>query len=316
MPFLVRRLASTIVMLGIVSVMVFSLMLLMPGDPVKLMLGEATTPELEAQVRQDLGLDLPIHVRYVRWIRDALHWNFGRSIRTQEYVASEAWLHVGPTFEIGVLALGMSLVFGMTLGCVAAYRRGSLWDSGATIGAVVGVCVPHFWLGMLLILFFGAQLGWFPIQGWVRWEESPVGSLKTAFLPALTLAMGLTAETARMTRSAMVEVLNEDYIRTARSKGLSEFLVVTKHALRQALVITATTVGLQIGRLIGGAVLTETIFAVPGLGRWVAEAVFFRDFLVVQFAVVMTAMVVLAVNMLTDLLYALVDPRIRYGTTS
>jgi peptide/nickel transport system permease protein len=312
MPYLIRRLASTVVMLVIVSVIVFSLMLVMPGDPVKFILGEAATAELEAQLRRDLGVDLPAHARYVRWLGDALRWNFGRSIRTQEHVTSEAWLHVGPSLEIGVLALAMSLSIGITLGCVAAYHRGSLWDSGATIGAVVGVCLPHFWLGMLLILFFGAQLGWFPVQGWVHWSDSPLGSLKTAFLPALTLSMSLTAETARMTRSAMVEVLGEDYIRTARAKGLTEFAVVMKHALRQALVITVTTVGLQIGRLVGGAVLTETIFSVPGVGRWVAEAVFFRDFLVVQFAVVMTALLVLFVNMLTDLMYAVVDPRTRY----
>jgi peptide/nickel transport system permease protein len=296
----------------LVSVVIFGLLLLLPGDTATVLLGEQATPELLTQVRTELGLDRPVPERYVLWLGRALRGDFGRSTRTQQPVAEAVLQRVPPTLQITAVALVFAIALGIPLGMLSALRRGKLLDLVTTAFVLSGTAMPSFWLGILLVLLFSLQLKLLPASGWSALGDNPLASLQHTVLPSLTLGLLMASAVARQSRGCLLEVLIQDYIRTARAKGLRDGAVVVGHALRNALLPVVTIIGLQIGRLIGGAVVVETIFAVPGMGRLMIDSIFTRDFPVVQACALFIAIGVLAISLLTDVAYAYLDPRIRY----
>ena len=312
LQYTVRRLVLMLPVLLVVTLMVFSLMLLLPGDPAMALLGENLDPEAYVTVRKALGLDQPVPVQYVRWLSKTLQGDLGRSLHTREPVLTIISTHLPRTLYLTLAAMLVSLIIAIPAGVIAALRRNSFVDTAATVSAMVGVAVPNFWLGVMCILFFSVTLGWFPVSGYVSVLEDPWLSLQHMALPAITLGTAIAAEVTRMTRSSLLEVLDRDYILTARAKGLRERSVVLIHALKNALIPVVTIVGLQMGRLFGGAVVTESIFAVPGLGTLLVSGIFSRDFPIVQAVVLVMALAVLSCNLIVDLLYTWLDPRIRY----
>lgn len=303
---LLRRLVSTAgVVLG-VAVLVFLLIHLIPGDPVDVMLGEAAQPADRAALRQSLGLDLPLHVQLFNYLDGLLHLDLGRSLHSQRPILDLLAERLPATVELALAALAVTLLLAVPLGLVAAARHDTAWDHGAMTFSLLGVSIPNFWMGPLLILVFALGLGWFPVSG-----REGAGAV---VLPALTLGTSLAAILARMIRSSVLEVLGEDFIRTAYAKGLSRRQVLIRHALPNALLPVITVLGLQLGTLLAGAVITETVFSWPGIGLLTIEAIQTRDYPVVQACVLLIALTYVVVNMLTDLLYALIDPRIRLGS--
>lgn len=303
---LLRRLVSTAgVVLG-VAVLVFLLIHLIPGDPVDVMLGEAAQPADRAALRQSLGLDLPLHVQLFNYLDGLLHLDLGRSLHSQRPILHLLAERLPATVELALAALAVTLLLAVPLGLVAAARHDTAWDHGAMTFSLLGVSIPNFWMGPLLILVFALGLGWFPVSG-----REGAGAV---VLPALTLGTSLAAILARMIRSSVLEVLGEDFIRTAYAKGLSRRQVLIRHALPNALLPVITVLGLQLGTLLAGAVITETVFSWPGIGLLTIEAIQTRDYPVVQACVLLIALTYVVVNMLTDLLYALIDPRIRLGS--
>lgn len=302
---LLRRLASTAgVVLGVV-VLVFLLIHLIPGDPVDVMLGEAAQPADRAALRQSLGLDLPIHIQLLNYFDGLIHLDLGRSLHSQRPILDLLAERLPATLELALAALAVTVLLAVPLGLVAAARHDTAWDHGAMTFSLLGVSIPNFWMGPLLILVFALGLGWFPVSG-----REGAGAV---VLPALTLGTSLAAILARMIRSSVLEVLGEDFIRTAYAKGLSRRQVLIRHALPNALLPVITVLGLQLGTLLAGAVITETVFSWPGIGLLTIEAIQTRDYPVVQACVLLIALTYVLVNMLTDLLYALIDPRIRLG---
>lgn len=289
------------VMLGVCT-LVFLLTHLIPGDPVTAMLGETARPADQEALRHALGLDLPIATQYGRYLSGLLQLDLGRSFQDQRPVAEILGERLPATLQLAAAALLLALLLAVPLGLLAARRRGSLFDSAAMVFSLIGVSMPSFWLGPLLILVFSLWLGWTPVSG----SEHPLSLV----LPAVTLGTALAAVLARMVRASVLEVLGEDYVRTARAKGLSEFAVLYRHALRNAWLPVLTLVGLQLGGLLGGAVITETVFAWPGVGSLLVESIQARDFPLVQGCVLLISLVYVFVNALTDLAYARVDPRI------
>jgi peptide/nickel transport system permease protein len=273
---------------------------------------ENLDPEAYTTVRKEFGLDRPIPVQYVMWLSKTLQGDLGRSLHTREPVLTIISTHLPRTLYLTLGAMLVSLLIAVPAGVVAALRRNSFLDTAATVSAMVGVAVPNFWLGVMCILFFGVTLGWLPVSGYVGVLEDPWMSLQHMLLPAVTLGTAIAAEVTRMTRSSLLEVLDRDYILTARAKGLREQSVILVHALKNALIPVVTIVGLQMGRLFGGAVVTESIFAVPGLGTLLVSGIFSRDFPIVQAVVLVMALAVLGCNLIVDLLYTWLDPRIRY----
>lgn len=306
-------------------------MRLIPGDPVEVMMGERATAAEIAQVRGRLGLDQPWPVQFVRFLQRALAGDFGRSVRTQETVLAEIGLALPVTLELSILSITVAVVVGVAAGVIAATRRHSWFDNLAMVGVLIGISMPVFWTGLLLIMVGAVFLGWFPVSGLldegIRLPrmtglyllDSLLNGNWTAFrsalahyiLPTVTLASIPVAIIARMSRSAMLEEVRREYVTTARSKGLAERTVTFKHALRNALLPVVTVVGLQFGSLLSGAVLTETIFALPGLGRLAVVSIFSRDYPVIQGIAVVAATLFVAINLLVDLLYLALDPRIR-----
>jgi peptide/nickel transport system permease protein len=302
---LLRRLASTAgVVLG-VAVLVFLLIHLIPGDPVDVMLGEAAQPADRDALRQSLGLDLPIHIQLLNYFDALIHFDLGRSLHSQRPILDLLAERLPATVELALAALAVTVLLAVPLGLVAAARHDTAWDHGAMTFSLLGVSIPNFWMGPLLILVFALGLGWFPVSG-----REGAGAV---VLPALTLGTSLAAILARMIRSSVLEVLGEDFIRTAYAKGLSRRQVLIRHALPNALLPVITVLGLQLGTLLAGAVITETVFSWPGIGLLTIEAIQTRDYPVVQACVLLIALTYVVVNMLTDLLYALIDPRIRLG---
>jgi len=297
----------------LISIVSYSMVRLLPGDPVVAMFGEQGDPVVMARVRADLGLDQPAWLYYFTWVGRAVQGDFGRSIQSNRPVLEILRDRLLPTFQLTIMAALITGLIAIPLGIISAARRGTPLDVGASVFAMLGLSIPNFWLGILFIYLFSLTLGWLPPSGWRDPTIEPVASLRYMLLPALTLGMALAASIMRQMRSSMLEVLLLDYVRTARAKGVRRQDVVLRHALRNALIPVITVAGLMIGRLLGGSVISETIFAIPGLGRTTVDAIFSRDFPIVQGAVLMMAMVVLAINFIVDLLYALVDPRIRYG---
>jgi len=309
--FLVQRAAISVVTLFVISMIVFTGVRMIPGDPARVMAGsEADEAGLE-EVRQKYGLGDPIAFQYLRWLGLAVRFDLGESIRTRESVVKIVASKLPITIELAFLSLLVAVGIAIPAGVLAAVRRNTVWDvltSGASLG---GVSIPNFWLGIMLILFFSVRLGWLPASGFVPLWESPLANLQRMLMPAFVLGTALAAVLMRQTRNSMIEVMSADYIRTAYSKGLAGRVVVFRHAIRNSLIPVVTILGLQMGALMSGAVVTEQIFVVPGFGRLIVEAVFTRDYPLVQGVVLITASSYVLINLLVDVSYSLLDPRIR-----
>ncbi len=310
--YAMRKIVNAIPILIGVSILVFLLVHLTPGDPARILAGPEAYEEDIAAIRERLGLNDPIHVQYWRFISSAVRLDFGRSFRTQRPVTQDILMRFPNTLQLAMVAITWSVIFGVGIGVYAGVRPNSIGDSLSMGAALVGVSAPSFWKGLLLMLIFAYLLGWLPASGMGESFFSADG-LKRMIMPAITLGTGTAAVMARMTRSSMLEVLNQDYIRTARSKGLSERNVVYRHALRNALIPVVTLIGLQLGVLMGGAVITEQVFAWPGVGTLVINGINARDYPMVQACILLIATIFVVVNLLVDLTYSLIDPRIRYN---
>ena len=312
--YILSRIVELIPVLFFVTLIVFAFSHLLPGDAITAQIGSlGGEGEAIERARRELGLDQPIVVQYGVWLRGVLTGDFGRSIMTHQPVSNALIERFPVTLQLAAESLLISFMIAFPVGVLSAYRRNSRIDRIATILALTGVAMPSFWLGLLMILFFSVQLGWFPPSGYVKFSENPWQNLYHMALPAFALGAVQAAVVMRQIRSSLLEVLNEDYIRTARAKGLTESRVLLTHALRNALLPVLTVMGLQVGRVLGGSVIVETVFAIPGLGRYSVNAIFAHDYPVVQGAVLLTALVVVIANLVTDLLYAVFDPRIRLG---
>jgi peptide/nickel transport system permease protein len=309
--FIGRRLLVMLPTLVLVSMFVFALQQLLPGDPAEAMAGEERDPQVIEYLRAKYRLDQPIPVQYAYWLGSILQGDFGQSIRTQLPIGEMILQKLPITIQLAVMAMLVAILIGIPAGIVAAVWRGTRLDHGANVVALSGLSIPNFWLGIMLILLFSVQLGWLPSGGYVSPGEDLAANLKGMLLPAFVLGTGNAAVLMRHTRSAMLGVLRQDYIRTARAKGVRERLVVLKHALRNALVPVVTLGTLQFGELLAGAVLTEQVFSIPGFGKLIVDAVFTRDYAVVQAVVLCVAVAFLLMNLLADVAYVLLNPRLR-----
>ena len=310
--FLVKRLATTLPTLLLVSMLIFGLQQLLPGDPAKILAGEDQDPTVVAYLRTRLHLDEPLPLRYAYWVGGVLRGDLGESVRTQQPVRELILQKLPVTVELALLAFLIALAIGIPSGIVAAVGRGTAWDAAANIFALWGLSTPNFWLGILMILLFSVQLGWLPASGYVSPFEDLGANLAAMIMPAFVLGNAIAAVLMRHTRSAMLQVLGADYVRTARAKGLSERTVVLKHALRNALTPIITLGALELGTLLSGAVLTEQVFTIPGFGKLIVDSVFNRDYAVVQGVVLVTATAYIVLNLLADLAQFLVNPRLRH----
>ena len=308
--FLLRKAGAALVVVFLSSVVVFLGVRALPGDPALALGGENRDPEVLAAIRHEYGLDRPLPVQYAKWAWRALHGNLGLDAR-QLSVAHTIVTRIPITLELAFLAVLLGTLIGVVAGIVAAVRRGKLSDHAATTFALVGLSLPHFWLGLLMIILFAVDLSWLPAGGYVSFGAHPIANLEHMVMPAIVLGTGLSAVLMRQTRSSMLTSLNADYVRTARAKGLPELLVVAKHALRNSLITVTTVVGLQLGALISGAVITEQIFVIPGFGRLTLEAIEQRDYTLLQGVVLVAATGYVVVNLLVDVVYSLLNPRIR-----
>ncbi len=300
---LVSRLLSTLVVIFGVATIVFFLIHLVPGDPVEVMLGESAQQADREALRSALGLDQPIHIQFLNYLNGLLHFDLGNSLHSKRPISEELLERIPATVELAVTSLLVAIMIAFPLGVMAAVRKSTLWDSTAMTISLLGVSIPNFVMGPLLILIFSVQLGWFPVSG-----REGVGTL---ILPAITLGTALAAILSRMVRSTLLEVLNEDFVRTARAKGLSETTVIWKHALKNAMLPIITLLGLQLGVLLAGSIITEIVFSWPGIGQLTIESIKRRDYPVVQACVLLISLTYVVVNMLTDLAYSWLDPRIR-----
>jgi peptide/nickel transport system permease protein len=309
---ILRRLVATIPVLLLVTAGVFALIHLTPGDPIDAMMAESVDDSVKRELRRDLGLDRPLYLQYATWMGRLLQGDLGRSIRNREPVTENVGRRIKPSLQLAGLAMAISLLVATPIGILSAARRNSTLDRFGTSFALFGICMPNFLIALLLIFLFGVTLRWLPISGYVDPMEEPWEGIRSLALPAITLGLALAAVITRTLRSSMLEALSEDYIRTARAKGLSEGAVIRAHALKNALIPVVTVLGLQLGTLIGGAVITEYVFALPGVGRLVVDAVFARDYPLVQGVVLLIAVGFILSNLMVDLLYGWIDPRIRH----
>jgi len=330
--YILRRLLNLIFVLLIVSVLIFVLIRLAPGDPARVMAGEHASPEILAEMRAKWGLDKPIIEQYFIWFSHVMHGDFGKSILSHESILKELLLRFPNTFELSLFAIIFAIFIGLPAGIVSAVRRYSIFDYTSMFIALFGVSMPVFWLGIMLLIIFGVKLNWLPIGGRLSVYTSlrPIthfylldslielnfpaflDTLKHLALPAIALGTIPMAFLARITRSSMLDVLHQDYIRTAKSKGLTQNVVIRKHALKNALIPILTAAGTEFALLMGGAILTETVFSWPGIGRYVVLAVNARDYPAVQGSVIFIALLIALVNLTVDILYAYIDPRIHY----
>ncbi|MBB6577701.1 glutathione ABC transporter permease GsiC [Comamonas odontotermitis] len=302
--YLLKRLLGLIPTLLIVAVLVFGFVHMLPGDPARLAAGPEAGPETIELVRKDLGLDLPLHQQFIRFFGNALQGDFGKSVRTKRPVSQEIAERFGPTFWLTVVAMAWSVVLGMFLGIVSAVWRNKWPDRLGMTLAVSGISFPSFALGMLLMQYFSVNLGWLPTVGADTWKHY--------VLPSLTLGAAVAAVMARFTRSSFIDILKEDYVRTARAKGLKETVVVIKHGLRNAMIPVITMMGLQFGFLLGGSIVVEVVFNWPGMGRLLVDAVEMRDYPIIQALVLLFSLEFILINLVVDLLYAWINPTIRY----
>jgi peptide/nickel transport system permease protein len=311
MKRLIDYLAQLLPLLLIVSIIAFVLIDLLPGDAAMERVGLDATQEQLQRAREEMGLNDPLPLRYIYWLERAARGDLGRSLRSGEPVTSTLVRRVPVTVELALFGTGLAVLIGVPAGILAAVFRNGRVDAIVNLLALSGMAVPFFWLGLLLIMLFSLKLEWVPPSGYVSLAEDPLGNLKFMALPSLTIAVAFAATLMRQTRASMLEVLTADYIRTARAKGTSERRVILKHALRNALIPIITVMGLQMGSLLGGAIVTETVFALPGLGRMMVDGIFQRDFPSVQGALLVIIIAVVVTNLITDACYRLVNPRIK-----
>jgi peptide/nickel transport system permease protein len=311
LKYLLQRLALVVPTLFFVSVLIFGLQQLLPGDPAIALAGEDRDPNVVAYLRAKFHLDEPLPVRYWYWLSGVLHGDLGDSVRIQKPVMELILEKLPVTIQLATMAMLIALAIGITAGVISAVKKGTAWDYAANVFALWGLSTPNFWLGILLILLFAVQLGWLPASGYVSPFEDLKANLAAMIMPAFVLGNAIAAVLMRHTRSAMLQVLSSDYVRTARAKGLDEGVVVVKHALQNALIPIITLGALEFGTLLSGAVLTEQVFSIPGFGKLIVDAVFNRDYSVVQGVVLFTATVYITLNLLADLAYFLVNPRMR-----
>jgi peptide/nickel transport system permease protein len=309
--FLLRRAVESLVALFLASIVVFVGVRSLPGDPALAISGEGRDPEANAAIRARYGLDEPIPVQYVRWASFALQGDLGTSIRTRQPVAAEIVRRIPITLELAALAALVAIAIGLPLGILAAVRRQTVVDYLAGSVGLIGLSIPTFWLGLILILAFAIGLGVLPASGYVALTEDPLANLERMILPAVVLGLGFGAVLLRQVRSAMITSLGSDYVRTARAKGLTERQVVLQHALRNSLITVVTILGLELGALISGSVVTESIFLIPGFGRLIIEAVQRRDYPVIQGVALVSAVTYILINFIVDVLYSLLNPRVR-----
>lgn len=311
--FILRRLVLLVPVMFVVGIVVFTLIHLTPGDPASVILGPDATPEQVDQLRDRLGLDEPLHVQFISWFLNALKLDFGESLFIGEPVTRAMLDRAQPTGLLTLYALTLSIVIGVPAGVLAAVNRNTYIDRFLMVFSISGAAIPNFFLGILLILLFAVKLQWLPSGGYARIQEGVWEHAKHMFLPAFALGISSAGLLARLVRSSMLDVLKEDYVRTAFAKGLPNRLVIIRHALRNALIPAITVVGVSLGGLLGGAVVTETVFSIPGMGRLVVQSIARRDFPVIQGAIMTIAAIYVLANLLVDVLYVYVDPRVRYG---
>ena len=309
--YLLQRLALIVPTLIFVSMLIFGLQQLLPGDPAVVLAGEERDPNVVAYLHKKLHLDEPLPVRYLYWVNGVVHGDLGESLRMQKSVLSLILEKLPVTLELACLAIVIALVIGVPAGIVSAVHRNGAWDYAANVVALWGLSTPNFWLGIMLILLFSVTLGWLPASGFVSPFEDLKANLAALVMPAFVLGNAIAAVLMRHTRSAMLQVLSSDYVRTARAKGLPESGVILKHALRNALIPVITLGALELGTLLSGAVLTEQVFTIPGFGKLIVDAVFNRDYAVVQGVVLFTATAYITLNLIADIAYVIVNPQIR-----
>lgn len=309
--YILKRIGQSIIVLFIVTVLVFLVMHMMPGDPVAIYLGETATPEQVAFYTKEFGLDQPLYIQYFRWLTGLFHGEMGRSISFSMDVTQLLPKRIFTTLSVTVPAFIISVILGITLGVISSTHRGRFLDSFISVFANIGIATPAFWVGIILVYILSLQLKLLPVQGYTPLGEDFVLGIKKLVMPVIVLSLGHTASIARQTRSAMLEVISSDYIRTARSKGLREKTVTLRHGLRNALIPIVTLLGMSVGGLIGGTVLIEQLFVIPGVGSLMMTAIMNKDFMVVQNVVFIIAVFVMVCNLLVDILYGYIDPRIR-----
>ena len=309
--YLVKRLLSVLPTLLLVSMLIFGLQQLLPGDPAKILAGEEQDPNVVAYLTAKLHLDEPLPVRYGYWMAGVVQGDLGESVRTQLPVLSLILQKLPVTAELAFLAMCVAVLIGIPAGIASAVGRGTVWDYAANVFALWGLSTPNFWLGILMIMLFSVHLGWLPASGFVSPTEDLLGNLASMAMPAFVLGNAIAAVLMRHTRSAMLQVMQSDYVRTARAKGLDERTVILKHALRNALTPIITLGALEFGTLLSGAVLTEQVFTIPGFGKLILDAVFNRDYAVVQGVVLFTATTYIMLNLMADMAYFWVNPRLR-----
>ena len=311
LSFLPRRLLQLIPTLFLVSVLIFGLQQLLPGDPALVMAGEEKDPAVIEQIRQRYRLDQPLPMQYLYWVGGVLRGDLGESMRLGLPVSQLIAEKLPVTLQLATMAMTFALLIGIPAGVLSAVKKGTAWDVGANVFALWGLSTPNFWLGIMLIFLFSVQLGWLPASGYVSPFEDLGQSLAATVMPAFVLGNAIAAVLMRHMRSAMLQAMGADYVRTARAKGLRERAVVLRHALRNALTPVITLGALEFGTLLSGAVLTEQVFSIPGFGKLIVDAVFNRDYAVVQGVVLVTATVYIMLNLLADVLYVMVNPRLR-----
>jgi peptide/nickel transport system permease protein len=311
LSFLPKRLLQVLPTLFVVSVLIFLLQQLLPGDPALVMAGEEKDPAVIQQIREQYRLDQPLPVQYLHWIGGVLQGDLGESMRIKQPVSELILEKLPVTLQLATMAMVFAVLIGIPAGVLSAVKKGTAWDVGANVFALWGLSTPNFWLGIMLIFLFSVQLGWLPASGFVSPFEDLGQSLATTVMPAFVLGNAIAAVLMRHMRSAMLQAMSADYVRTARAKGLRETAVVLRHALRNALTPVITLGALEFGTLLSGAVLTEQVFSIPGFGKLIVDAVFNRDYAVVQGVVLVTATVYILLNLLADVLYVLVNPRLR-----
>ncbi len=309
--FLVRRLLLTLPVLFFVSVIVFSLISLIPGDPARVLLGEEVSTDALEVLRKQLGLDRPLHIRYLYWLGRIVKGDLGKSVRDGRPVLDTLLQKLPTTIELAITSLIVAWAIAIPAGVLAAWKRRSAWDYGATTVALAGISIPNFWLGIMLIYLLAVNLRLLPPSGYVEPWIDLSRNLRLMVMPSIVLGSALAALVMRILRSSLIEVLGTDYVRTAHAKGLNDRTVVLKHAMKNAMIPVVTIMGLQLSGLLGGAIITETIFAIPGLGRLAVESILTRDYPMVQGVVLFAALAVIITNLAVDMIYASLDPRIR-----
>jgi len=309
--FIARRLLQMVPVLFFVSLIIFVLINLVPGDAARLFLGEESSPDALRALRHEMGLDRPLYIQYLRWIGNMFHGDFGHSFKDNRQVLATVVQKVPVTAELTAAALLIAWAIAVPAGVLAAWRRRTAVDYTASAAALAGLSIPNFWLGIMLIYLFAVHLRWLPASGFVPLTEDPARNLRAIIMPAFVLGVVFAAVVMRQLRSSVLEVLTADYVRTANAKGLGARIVLLRHVLRNALIPVITVMGIQAGLLLGGAVITESIFALPGMGRLAVESIYSRDYPMLEGVVMFSAVAVLFINLLVDVVYSLVDPRIK-----